>query len=60
LKAGAFKSRTSYELMLIISVGFTGSGETLNKGGIPVFLLLCLLVRLGFGFLADILIVCGF
>jgi hypothetical protein len=24
------------------TVGFTGSGETLNKGGIPVFLLLCL------------------
>jgi hypothetical protein len=25
-----------------ISVGFTGSDKTLNKGGIPVFLLLCL------------------
>jgi hypothetical protein len=25
-----------------LGVGFTGSGETLNKGGIPVFLLLCL------------------
>jgi hypothetical protein len=24
------------------TVGFTGSGQTLNKGGIPVFLLLCL------------------
>jgi hypothetical protein len=24
------------------AVGFTGSGETLSKGGIPVFLLLCL------------------
>jgi hypothetical protein len=26
----------------LLSVGFTGSGETLNKDSIPVFLLLCL------------------
>jgi hypothetical protein len=26
---------------LRLYVGFTGSGETLNKGGIPVFLFVC-------------------
>jgi hypothetical protein len=31
-----------FAFSLSISAGFTGSDETLNKGGIPVFLLLCL------------------
>jgi hypothetical protein len=39
---GDFALTVSQFLCRMISVGFTGSGETLNKGGIPVFLLLCL------------------
>jgi hypothetical protein len=35
-------SRQAKHCPLSLSVGFTGSDETLNKGGIPVFLLLCL------------------
>jgi hypothetical protein len=36
------RSIIKYNLLTILIVGFTGSDKTLNKGGIPVFLLLYL------------------